>query len=58
MCVASHRSVKLAADGLATGFLDLGLSPGDTILAWLPADSADLVSPQLERDISICVRFV
>lgn len=33
---------QLAADGLAAGFLDLGLKPGDTIAAWLPADDVDL----------------
>jgi len=40
--------LQLAADGLAAGFLDLGLQPGDTIAAWLPGDDADLVSE--ERD--------
>ncbi len=33
----------MAADGLAAGFLDLGLQPGDTIAAWLPTDDVDLV---------------
>ncbi len=37
-------TLQLAADGLAAGFLDLGLQPGDTIAAWLPVDDADLVS--------------
>lgn len=36
-------ALQLAADGLAAGFLDLGLKPGDTIAAWIPEDDADLV---------------
>lgn len=38
----TRADVKLAADGLAAGFLDLGLQPGDTIAAWLPAEDVDL----------------
>lgn len=38
----TRKAVKLAADGLAAGFLDLGLKPGDTILAWLGKDVVDL----------------
>lgn len=36
------QNTQLAADGLAAGFLDLGLQPGDTIAAWLPAEDVDL----------------
>ncbi|TFJ85986.1 hypothetical protein NSK_002806 [Nannochloropsis salina CCMP1776] len=38
----TRADIKLAADGLAAGFLDLGLKPGDTIAAWIPEDDADL----------------
>ncbi len=42
MCVCQIS--QLAADGLAAGFLDLDMQPGDTIATWLPKDDVDLVS--------------
>ena len=49
MSFHSHNfTLQLAADGLAAGFLDLGLQPGDTIAALVPVDDADLVSGGME----------
>lgn len=37
----SFKHVEYFADSLATGFLDLGLAPGDVVLSWLPEHFAE-----------------
>ncbi len=40
----SFKHVEFFSDCLATGFLDMGLAPGDVVLSWLPSHFSEQVS--------------